>query len=79
MKLNALGYNGPDAVIRFYNNISWEKRKFPAFEQNGVRQADLDASGGLSRGRRPRFASTRSTAPGRSITSRTLVDILYPD
>ena len=50
MKLNALGYNGPDAVNRYYNNISWEKRKYPAFEHNRVRQADIDKSSGyLSR------------------------------
>ena len=50
MKLNALGYNGPDAVNRYYNNISWEKRKYPAFEHNHVRQADIDKSSGyLSR------------------------------
>jgi len=46
MKLNALGYNGPDAVCRFYNNISWEKRKYPMYEHNHVRQADIDKSGG---------------------------------
>ena len=36
MKLNALGYNGSDAVNRFYNNISWEKRKYPTYEHNRV-------------------------------------------
>ena len=50
MKLNALGYNGPDAVNRFYNNISWEKRKYPMYEHNHVPQADIDkCSGYLSR------------------------------
>jgi len=46
MKLNALGYNGPDAACRFYNNISWEKRKYPMYEHNRLKQADLDASRG---------------------------------
>jgi hypothetical protein len=50
MKLNALGYNGPEAVSRFYNNISWEKRKYPMYEQNRVPQTALDNSSGyLSR------------------------------
>ncbi len=50
MKLNALGYNGADAVNRFYNNISWEKRKYPMYEHNHVPQADMDkCSGYLSR------------------------------
>ena len=42
MKLNALGYNGPDAVNRFYDNISWEKRKYPMYEHNSIQQSDLD-------------------------------------
>ncbi len=46
MKLNALGYNGPDAVNRFYNNISWEKRKYPMYEHNQVRQTVLENSSG---------------------------------
>jgi len=46
MKLNALGYDGPEAVCRFYNNISWEKRKYPMYEHNRVKQADIDASRG---------------------------------
>ena len=46
MKLNALGYNGPDSVNRFYNNISWEKRKYPMYEHNHVPQADLDKCSG---------------------------------
>ena len=49
MKLNALGYNGKNAVTRFYNNISWEKRKYPAFEQNRVPQKHLDETPYLSR------------------------------
>ena len=46
MKLNALGYGGKDAVSRFYNNISWEKRKYPMYEHNAVRQTELDQSSG---------------------------------
>lgn len=48
MKLNLPGYNGPDAVGRFYNNISYEKKKYPVFEHNNIniKQADLDASSG---------------------------------
>ncbi len=47
VKLNALGYNGPDAVTRFYNNIAYEKRKYAMFEQNGmIPQAELDKSKG---------------------------------
>ena len=46
MKLNALGYNGPDAVNRFYNNISWEKRKYPMYEHNRVPQSALNNSSG---------------------------------
>ena len=50
MKLNALGYNGADAVNRFYNNISWEKRKYPMYEHNHVPQTAIDNSSGyLSR------------------------------
>jgi hypothetical protein len=49
MKLNALGYNGPEAVNQFYNNISWEKRKYPMYEHNHVPQTSIDnASGYLS-------------------------------
>lgn len=47
MKLNALGYGGKDAVNRFYNNISFEKRKYAMYEHNAVPQADLDKSKGL--------------------------------
>ena len=53
MKLNALGYDGPDAVGRYYNNISWEKRKYPAYEQNRVPPADIEKSAGW-------FSPTRS-------------------
>jgi hypothetical protein len=50
MKLNALGYNGPDAVNRFYNNLSSEKRKYPMYEHNQVAQTAIDNSSGyLSR------------------------------
>lgn len=45
-KLNALGYNGADAVTRFYNNISWEKRKYAMFEHNGGLGKDIEASKG---------------------------------
>jgi hypothetical protein len=47
MKLSALGYGGPDAVSRFYNNICWEKRKYAAYEHNHVPQAEIDDSKGL--------------------------------
>ena len=50
MKLNALGCDGPDAVNRFYNNISWEKRKYPMCEHNQVPQKDLDNSSGYLSG-----------------------------
>jgi hypothetical protein len=47
LKLNVLGYNGPDAVTRFYNNIAFEKRKYAMFEQNAmIPQAELDKSKG---------------------------------
>lgn len=46
MKLNALGYNGSDAVVRYYDNLSWEKTKYAAFEQQVIPQADLNASQG---------------------------------
>ena len=51
LKLNAPGYNGADAVTRFYNNISREKRKYAMFEHNqGIAQSVLDDSKGyLSR------------------------------
>ncbi len=47
MKLHALGYDGPDAVTSFYNNISFEKRKYPVFEQNGIPREDLAKSAGF--------------------------------
>jgi hypothetical protein len=53
MKLNALGYNGADAITSFYNNISYEKRKYPMFEQNSIRPDDLAKSSGM-------FSSTGS-------------------
>lgn len=46
MKLHALGYDGKDAVSSFYNNISFEKRKYPVFEQNGIPRDDLAKSAG---------------------------------
>ena len=46
MKLNALGYDGKYAVSSYYNNISFEKRKYPIFEQNGIRPDDLAKSSG---------------------------------
>lgn len=46
MKLHALGYDGPDAVTTFFNNISFEKRKYPVFEQNGIPRDDLAKSSG---------------------------------
>jgi hypothetical protein len=47
MKLHALGYDGADAVTRFYNNISWEKRKYPMFEQNAIHAEEFAKSNGL--------------------------------
>lgn len=49
LKLNALGYNGTDAVNRFYNNLSYEKKKYAMVEVNGVNvtQADIDNSRGF--------------------------------
>jgi RNA polymerase sigma-70 factor (ECF subfamily) len=46
MKLNALGHDGKDAVTSFHDNISFEKRKYPVFEQNGVPREDLARSSG---------------------------------
>ena len=46
MKLHALGHDGARAVTSFYNNISFEKRKYPVFEQNGVPREDLARSAG---------------------------------
>ena len=84
MKLNALGYNGPDAVNRFYNNISWEKRKYPMYEHNQVRQADLDSSSGyFSRAASEVYFNTlyrsRRAADSGSAYVATLVDVYGPD
>lgn len=46
-KLNALGYNGPDALTRYYNNISYQKRKYAAFEHNQISPADISKSRGF--------------------------------
>ena len=84
MKLNALGYNGPQAVNRFYNNISWEKRKYPMYEHNHVPQADLDkCSGYLSRtGSEICFNTlyrSRKAASSKDPYCATLVDVYGPD
>lgn len=84
MKLNALGYNGPDAVCRFYNNISWEKRKYPMYEHNHVRQDDLDKWGGyLSRTASEVCFNTlyrsRRAADSGDPYCATLADIYGPD
>lgn len=48
LRLNALGYNGPDAINRFYNNISSDKKKYAMFEVNEVNvpQATMDEAKG---------------------------------
>jgi hypothetical protein len=84
MKLNALGYNGPDAVNRFYNNISWEKRKYPMYEQNRVPQADLDkCSGYFSPAASEIYFNTlyrsRKAADSKDPYCGTLVDVYSPD
>lgn len=84
MKLNALGYNGPDAVSRFYNNLSWEKRKYPMYEQNRIPQADLDRSAGvLARtGSEVCFNTlyrSRTAADSGDPYVATLVDVYSPD
>jgi len=84
MKLAALGYNGPDAVNRFYNNISWEKRKYPMYEHNNVRQADMDkCSGYLSRTASEIYFNTlyrsRKAAGSKDPYRATLVDVYGPD
>ena len=84
MKLNALGYNGPEAVNRFYNNISWEKRKYPMYEHNQVRQADLDKSSGyLSRTSSEVYFNTlfrsRKAATSKDPYCGTLVDVYGSD
>jgi hypothetical protein len=49
LKLNSLGYNGADAVNRFYNNISSDKKKYAMFEVNDVNipDSEITASNGL--------------------------------
>jgi hypothetical protein len=84
MKLNALGHNGPEAVNRFYNNISWEKRKYPMYEHNHVPQADIDkCSGYLSRAGSEIYFNTlyrsRKAAASRDPYCATLVDVYGPD
>jgi hypothetical protein len=84
MKLNALGYNGPQAVNRFYNNISWEKRKYPMYEHNHVQQADIDKSAGyLSRTASEICFNTlyrsRKAASSKDPYCATLVDVYGPD
>jgi hypothetical protein len=84
IKLNALGYNGPDAVNRFYNNISWEKRKYPMYEHNQVPQAHLDNSSGyLSRTASEVCFNTlyrsRKAADSKDPYVGVLVDVYGPD
>ena len=84
MKLNALGYNGPDAVNRFYNNISWEKRKYPMYEHNSVRKADMDkCSGYLSRTASEVYFNTlyrsRKATSSKDAYRATLVDVYGPN
>lgn len=84
MKLNALGYNGPEAVNRFYNNISWEKRKYPMYEHNHVRQVDIDKClGNLSRAGSEIYFNTlyrsRKAASSKDPYRATLVDVYGPD
>jgi hypothetical protein len=62
MKLNALGYDGKDAVSSYYNNISFEKRKYPIFEQNSISARTTSRNHpGTSRRRHRRSTSIRST------------------
>jgi hypothetical protein len=84
MKLNALGYNGADAVNRFYNNISWEKRKYPAFEHNRVPQKAIDDSSGyLSSTSSEIYFNTlyrsRKAASSKDPYVATLVDVYGPE
>ena len=84
MILNALGYNGPDAVNRFYNNISWEKRKYPMYEHNNARQADIDkCSGYLSRTASEIYFNTlyrsRKATDSGDPYRATLVDVYGPN
>jgi hypothetical protein len=71
-------------VNRFYNNISWEKRKYPMYEHNQVRQADLDKSSGyLSRTSSEVYFNTlfrsRKAATSKDPYCGTLVDVYGPD
>ena len=84
MKLNALGYDGADAVNRFYNNISWEKRKYPMYEHNHVPQTALENSAGfLSRTASEVYFNTlyrsRKAASSKDPYVATLVDVYGPD
>jgi hypothetical protein len=84
MKLNALGHNGPQAVNRFYNNISWEKRKYPMYEHNHVPQVDINkCSGYLSRAGSEICFNTlyqsRKAAGSKDPYCATLVDVYGPD
>lgn len=84
MKLNALGYNGADAVNRFYNNISWEKRKYPMYEHNQVPQTAIDNSSGyLSRTSSEVFFNTlyrsRKAASSKDPYVGVLADVYGPD
>jgi hypothetical protein len=84
MKLNALGYNGADAVNRFYNNLSWEKRKHPMYEHNQVPQTALDNSSGyLSRTSSEVCFNTlyrsRKAARSRDPYVAALVDVYGPE
>src|SRR5512137_1687574 len=84
MKLNALRYNGPDAVNRFYNNISWEKRKYPMYEHNQVPQTAIDNSAGyLSRTSSEIYFNTlyrsRKAAGSKDPYVAALVDVYGPE
>ena len=82
-KLRALGYDGPDAVAQYYNNISWDKRKYPDFEQNSVRADDLAKSPFLARTGaevcfNTQYRSRRGTMTGDPYVG-VLVDVSAPD
>jgi hypothetical protein len=83
IKLNALGYNGADAVNRFFNNISWEKRKYPMYEHNQVPQTAIDNSSGyLARTSSEVFFNTlyrsRRAASSKDPYVGALVDVYSP-
>ncbi len=72
------------AVNRFYNNISWEKRKYPMYEHNHVQQADMDKCAGyLSRSGSEICFNTlfrsRKAASSKDPYCGTLVDVYGPD